>query len=122
MGPVMGIAIAAVGLQIVTTNIYAYITDVSLTCRNLEPCTMLTWTFAVLQAPVSRDFHLAQLRPSDLLVHSGLLHDPFRGGDYLWHSLGCCGHVWLGIILWCRSPHVQGSEMARAAGRADLSS
>ncbi|KAK7719448.1 hypothetical protein SLS63_010086 [Diaporthe eres] len=27
MGPVMGIAIAAVGLQIVTTNIYAYITD-----------------------------------------------------------------------------------------------
>lgn len=30
MGPVMGIAVAAVGLQIVTTNIYAYITDVSL--------------------------------------------------------------------------------------------
>lgn len=29
MGPVMGIAVAAVGLQIVTTNIYAYITDVS---------------------------------------------------------------------------------------------
>lgn len=37
MGPVMGIAIAAVGLQIVTTNIYAYITDVSLICRDLEP-------------------------------------------------------------------------------------
>lgn len=37
MGPVMGIAIAAVGLQIVTTNIYAYITDVSLPCYDLEP-------------------------------------------------------------------------------------
>lgn len=35
MGPVMGIAIAAVGLQIVTTNIYAYITDVSLASNNL---------------------------------------------------------------------------------------
>lgn len=33
-GPVMGIAIAAVGLQIVTTNIYAYITDVSLVSYN----------------------------------------------------------------------------------------
>lgn len=59
MGPVMGIAIAAVGLQIVTTNIYAYITDVSLDSRNLEHCRMLTRTFAVLQAPVGRDFHLA---------------------------------------------------------------
>jgi len=30
MGPIMGIAIAAFGLQIVSTNIYAYITDVSI--------------------------------------------------------------------------------------------
>lgn len=42
MGPVMGIAIAAVGLQIVTTNIYAYITDVSLPCCDQELQKMLT--------------------------------------------------------------------------------
>lgn len=42
MGPVMGIAIAAVGLQIVTTNIYAYITDVSLPYCDPKLQTMLT--------------------------------------------------------------------------------
>lgn len=42
MGPVMGIAVAAVGLQIVTTNIYAYITDVSLPFCDLELHKMLT--------------------------------------------------------------------------------
>lgn len=54
MGPVMGIAVAAVGLQIVTTNIYAYITDVSLSRCDLEPQRLLTTkTFiAVLQAAV----------------------------------------------------------------------
>lgn len=53
MGPVMGIAIAAVGLQIVTTNIYAYITDVSLASYDLPPRRILTGLFcAVLQAPV----------------------------------------------------------------------
>jgi hypothetical protein len=30
MGPVMGIAIGAFGLQIVSTNVFAYITDVCL--------------------------------------------------------------------------------------------
>lgn len=42
MGPVMGIAVAAVGLQIVTTNIYAYITDVSFPFCDTEVQTMLT--------------------------------------------------------------------------------
>lgn len=53
MGPVMGIAIAAVGLQIVTTNIYAYITDVSLPSHYLDPRRVLTGPlYAVLQAPI----------------------------------------------------------------------
>lgn len=73
MGPIMGIGIAAFGLQILSTNIYAYMTDVSLHVQSLG-LSLFANQLSVLQATVCGDLYSAQFWSTGLFLHSWLLH------------------------------------------------
>lgn len=73
VGPVMGIGIAAFGLQMLTTNIYAYATDVS--CRMGKTSnTFADRHLLVLQTSKCRDQHLVELWSPGVLIHLRLLY------------------------------------------------
>ena len=89
IGPCVGMATANFGLQVASTNIYAYMTDVSIEVRS---CEQWLTNPPVLQTAICRNLDLAQLRSPNILIPARLLCFAVCKSHIVWDRLGCAGN------------------------------